>query len=136
MKKIFILISCIVFVFLLTACNGTDVNSTELPTTTITPGSPEETIEAFIQALEADNTDTAASYFISQDRQDILNLFQKADLPALAQDLRKFPPERMSEQTPNETYILYLTKRIVNDQEYQITMSLVFENNAWRIAEF
>ena len=131
MKKIFVLISCIVFILLITACgSGKKVDSLLLDT-------PEETIEGFISALEANDAEKAALYISPWVREGIASYLNQTDLQVLANDLLDPPPKRMSSSLNESDYSIFAIERTnIDGESKNTTLELMEINDQWYIVVF
>ncbi len=106
MKKLFVLISCIVFISLLTACQS----SKKLSDTSAFE-TADETMSAFINALESKDSDLILNFFAIPVRPIVKKAYPKTYFPLWVKILKEFPPTRISEQKIDEKYVPFFTIR-------------------------
>jgi len=132
MKKIFVLISCIVFILFITAC-GSDSKTDSLSHNT-----PEDTIKGFISALEANDVENAALYISPDVREEIASYLSQTNLEALARDILEPPPQRINTKLGETSYSIFLIERTrLDGTSYNGTLELQEGNDGrWYIVAF
>lgn len=97
---------------------------------------PEETLEAFIQALEANDVSVALTFFSNIVRFNYEELYADIDLVVMAADLRTSPPVRLDDPILSDDRANFLIRRTVDGESFEYPISLHIENGEWKFLHF
>lgn len=126
MKKLFILVSCTIFIFLTTACQKS-----------VAPTSPENAIEGLIRAFEANDAELALGYIAHHSREFYRPIFEDMSMASMAEDFRKYPPVPKEDQSPiiySDQGVYYNTWRTIGEDIHMYEMLVFYLDGRWYIS--